>query len=95
VIVQLIPPSLNICIYVCLLARSFKELAERGDKDGMVGYANCLNNGVGAEGFDEVKAAHWWREACGSSAGGVSKGGTKHRHSQGCYEFAVALYTGK
>jgi hypothetical protein len=82
------------CVY--LLAHSFKELAERGDKDGMVGYANCLNNGVGAEGFDEVKAAKWWREACGSSAGGgVSQGKTKHRHSQGCYEFAVALYTGK
>lgn len=67
---------------------SFKGLAKRGHKDGMVGYANCLNNDMGVDKFDEVQAAEWWKRACGSSA-------DEDRNTQGCYEYAVALYTGK
>lgn len=87
----------EINIHVLCVRHSYKQLANRGYKDGMVGYGNCLNNGIGNkskgnndedEVYNEVEAAKWWKQACGGSS-------SSNRHSQGCYEYAVALYTGK
>jgi hypothetical protein len=61
--------------------RQYEELAEEGHVDSMVACGVILMDGLGVPPQEE-KAIEWLRKAVASNS------------AQGCYELAVALYTG-
>ena len=61
-----------------------KDLAERGDADGMCGFGICLMLGRGGLECNPIQAIGWFRRCV-----------EMHNHPQAMYELGVALYIGE